>query len=142
MQLMTRHEARDEFVRHWLPHVTDAGLLHLITLLEQGSPLLIHGQFTADFPRGCLASQIAWHHPRTANLDTEDAGVVWLTKVAGLNPATSILLTWWDQNGLADRELCHLLLEACYQECGRRQLVKGGSGEITSTPARCSSFRL
>jgi hypothetical protein len=142
MQFMTRHEARDEFVRHWLPHVTDAGLLHLITLLEQGSPLLIHGQFTADFPRGCLASQIAWHHPRTANLDKEDAGIVWLTKVAGLNPATSILLTWWDQNGLADRELRQLLLEVCYQECARRQLMPASSGEIASTSERCASLRL
>jgi hypothetical protein len=128
MQLMTRHAARDEFVRHWLPHVTDAGLLHVISLLEQASPLLIHGQFTTDFPRGCLASQIAWHHPRTADLDPEDAGVVWLTKVAGLNPASSILLIWWDQHGVADRELCHLLLEACYQECVRRQLAPASSG--------------
>ena len=72
----------------WFPHTTDAGLDRLITLLESGSPLLIHGAFTRAMPMGCLATHIAWNHPETAEFSL-DAGVAWLTRVAGLNPATS-----------------------------------------------------
>src|SRR5262245_41438251 len=57
----------------WFPHTTTAGLNRLIQLLESGSPLLIHGAFTRALPMGCLATQIAWHHPDTAELTT-DAG--------------------------------------------------------------------
>ena len=78
----------------WLPNITDAGLDRLIELLEKGSPLLIHGCFTA-VPMGCLATHAAWHHPRTAHL-TLDAGITWLHRVAGLNPATSHVIREWD----------------------------------------------
>src|SRR6516162_3356198 len=70
----------------WLPNLTDAGLDRLIELLEKGSPLLIHGCFTKATPMGCLATHAAWHHPKTAHL-TQDAGINWLHRVAGLNPA-------------------------------------------------------
>src|SRR4051812_2775826 len=82
----------------WLPNMTDAGLDHLIDLLEKGSPLLIHGCFTRAVPMGCLATQVAWNHPRTAHL-TLDAGIPWLHRVAGLNPATSAVLREWDRRG-------------------------------------------
>src|SRR3954452_8785179 len=72
----------------WLPNITDAGLDHLIDLLEKGSPLLIHGSFTRAVPMGCLATHIAWNHPATSALNVE-AGICWLNRVAGLNPATS-----------------------------------------------------
>ena len=67
----------------WFPHTTDAGLDRLINLLESGSPLLIHGAFTRAMPMGCLATHIAWHHPETAEYSL-DAGIAWLTRVAGL----------------------------------------------------------
>jgi hypothetical protein len=81
----------------WLPNITDAGLDRLIELLEHGSPLLIHGCFTRAVPMGCLATHAAWHHPRTAHL-TLDAGITWLHKVAGLNPATSHVIREWDRH--------------------------------------------
>jgi hypothetical protein len=79
----------------WFPNLTDQGLDRLIELLEAGSPLLIHGCFTKATPMGCLATHAGWHHPRTAHL-TGDAGILWLSRVAGLNPATSHVLREWD----------------------------------------------
>jgi hypothetical protein len=75
--------------------LTDEGLDRLIEMLESGSPLLIHGCFTKATPMGCLATHAGWHHPRTAHL-TSDAGIFWLTRVAGLNPATSQVIREWD----------------------------------------------
>jgi hypothetical protein len=65
-------------------------------LLDKASPLLIHGSFTRAVPMGCLATQIAWNHPRTAKM-TLDAGICWLNHVAGLNPATSHVIREWDR---------------------------------------------
>ena len=79
----------------WFPNITDTGLDRLIELLEKGSPLLIHGCFTKAASMGCLATHAAWHHPRTAHL-THEAGIAWLTGVAGLNPATSLVIREWD----------------------------------------------
>jgi hypothetical protein len=88
----------------WLPNITTGGLERLIDLLQKSSPLLISGCFTRAVPMGCLASHIAWHHPRTAQL-TIDAGITWLHRVAGLNPATSLVLREWDLRGAADLAL-------------------------------------
>jgi len=80
----------------WLPNITDAGLDRLIELLEKGSPLLIHGSFSRAMPMGCLATHIAWHHPATEQT-TVDAGVQWLSRVAGLNPVSSQVIREWDR---------------------------------------------
>ena len=109
------NELRDE----WFPHTTDAGLDRLISLLESGSPLLIHGAFTRAMPMGCLATHIAWHHPETADY-TLDAGIAWLTRVAGLNPATSQVIRAWDCGGQTDWELRQALVSACKEERDRR----------------------
>src|SRR5437867_273368 len=88
-----------DFVRelrsYWLPNVSDNGLARVIDLLEKGSPLLLSGRFTEAIPRGCLATHIAWHHPAVSHRTT-DAGILWLTRVAGLNPATSHVIREWD----------------------------------------------
>jgi hypothetical protein len=68
---------------------------------------------------GCLASHVAWNHPLTRHL-TEEAGVRWLTRVAGLNPATSAVILAWDRDGLHNRELRAGLLTACREELERR----------------------
>jgi hypothetical protein len=88
----------------WLPNMTDAGLARLIELLEQASPLLVHGCFTRAVPMGCLATHVAWNHPRTSHL-TVDAGINWLHRVAGLNPATSLVIREWDRRGVNDLQL-------------------------------------
>jgi hypothetical protein len=110
----------NELREGWFPHTTDAGLTRLIGLLESGNPLLIHGAFTRALPMGCLATHIAWHHPETADLDG-DAGIAWLSRVAGLNPATSQVIRAWDCGGHYDWELRSALLEACKDELHRRQ---------------------
>ncbi len=115
-----------EFQSDWLPHVSDAGLERLISLLDSGSPLLVHGAFTRACAMGCLATHIAWHHPRTAHLN-DDAGVRWLTKIAGLNPATSAVILTWDRSGPADWALRAELLRACREELGHRS---GESAEL------------
>jgi hypothetical protein len=112
-------DALTEFRTVWLPHITDAGLARLAELLDAASPLLIHGAFTRAVPMGCLASHVAWNHPLTRHL-TEEAGVCWLTRVAGLNPATSAVILAWDKDGLHDRELRAGLLAACHEERERR----------------------
>ena len=117
---MLSRESVCELRTLWLPNITDSGLDRLIRLLEQGSPLLVHGCFTRALPMGCLASHIAWHHPRTAHL-TADAGITWLYHVAGLNPATSSLLRDWDRGGTTDLELRADLLHALKQEQRRRR---------------------
>lgn len=114
----------------WFPHTTDAGLDRLIGLLESGSPLLIHGAFTRAMPMGCLATHIAWHHPETAEFSM-DAGIAWLTRVAGLNPATSQVIRAWDCGGQNDWELRNALLAACKdeRESRRQQTVDPGALE-------------
>jgi hypothetical protein len=92
---MLSPESVRELRSAWLPNVTDAGLDRLIDLLEKNSPLLIHGCFTRAVPMGCLATHIAWNHPSTAHL-TVDAGISWMNRVAGLNPATSHVIREWD----------------------------------------------
>jgi hypothetical protein len=109
-----------EFRTGWLPNVTDSGLVRLAELLESGSPLLIRGAFTEAVPMGCLASHIAWNHPATRDLGDEDAGVSWLTRVVGLNPATSAVILAWDREGPLDRDLLAGLLAACRDEQARR----------------------
>lgn len=101
---MLSPECLGELRSAWLPHITDAGLDRLVNLLEKSSPLLIHGCFTRAVPMGCLATHIAWHHPRTNHL-TLDAGITWLHHVAGLNPATSQVLREWDRRGVQDLEM-------------------------------------
>lgn len=116
---MPSPEALTEFRTRWLPHATGPGLARLTELLDAGSPLLIHGAFSRALPMGCLATQLAWHHPATEHLNAE-AGIRWLTKVTGLNPATSAVILAWDTHGIHDRELRAELLAACRDELARR----------------------
>lgn len=95
---MLTGECVHELQNMWLPNVSNDGLDRLIDLLEKGSPLLVHGRFTGALPMGCLASHIGWHHPRVCHR-TMDAGILWLTRVAGLNPATSHMIRVWDSTG-------------------------------------------
>jgi len=101
---MLSTECLRELQDYWLPHITDAGLKRLIEMLEQGSPFLVHGCFTRTVPMGCLATHVAWNHPRTAHL-THDAGINWLHRVAGLNPATSHVIRESDRRGAQDWEI-------------------------------------
>lgn len=116
---MSTDEPLAEFRSAWLPHITDGGLNRIIELLEKASPLLIHGTFARVPPMGCLASHVAWNHPQTCRLDHE-AGVMWLSRVAGLNPATSRVILAWDRHGTGDYALRSALLEACRDERAER----------------------
>ena len=118
---MLSPECLGELRSAWLPNMTDAGLDRLTELLEKASPLLIHGCFTRAVPMGCLATHVAWHHPRTAHL-TSDAGITWLYHVAGLNPATSHVLRAWDRRGTRDLELRAELLAVLHAERAARQV--------------------
>src|SRR5690242_13696750 len=118
---MLSQESVAELRSLWLPNITDAGLDRLIELLEQGSPLLVYGCFTRALPMGCLATHAAWHHPRTAHL-TVDAGINWLHRVAGLNPATSSVIREWDCAGPEGLEVRFELLRLFKGErAARRQ---------------------
>jgi hypothetical protein len=112
---MLSQECLSELRSAWLPNITDAGLERLIDMLEKSSPLLIHGCFTRAVPMGCLATHVAWNHPRTRHL-TVDAGINWLHGVAGLNPATSHLVREWDRRGAQDLQLRLDLLSELQQE--------------------------
>jgi hypothetical protein len=101
---MLSPECVHELKTSWLPHLTDAGLDRLIELLDKGSPLLVHGCFTRAVPMGCLASHAGWNHPTTSHLNL-DAGITWLHRVAGLNPATSHVIREWDLRGAHDWQM-------------------------------------
>lgn len=120
---MLSAECLNELRTAWLPNMTDAGLARLVELLDRGSPLLIHGCFAKAVPMGCLATHLAWNHPRTAHLTT-DAGITWLHKVACLNPATSLVLHEWDRKGPRDLELrADLLVVLRGEQTARRKLT-------------------
>ena len=116
---MLSPEVVNELKTHWLPNVSDAGLDRIVDLLTKGSPLLLSGRFTSALPTGCLATHIGWHHPAVCHR-TEDAGVLWLTRVAGLNPATSRVIQEWDRNDPRDWGLRRDLLEILLAEQERR----------------------
>ncbi len=117
---MLSQECVRELRSAWLPNLTDEGLERLIDLLEKSSPLLIHGSFTRVLPMGCLATHAAWHHPRTQHL-TLDAGIAWLNRVAGLNPATSHVIREWDRCGASSWEVRADLLAVFKEERHSRQ---------------------
>jgi hypothetical protein len=133
---MLNAECSRELHESWLPHITDAGLERLIDLLEKDSPLLVHGCFTRAVPMGCLASHIAWHHPRTT-FTTIEAGIYWLHHIAGLNPATSRVIRAWDTcgNKYKNWELRTDLLNAFIAERERRL-------RSTSIQMTCETFLL
>jgi hypothetical protein len=131
---MLSPECLGELRSAWLPNISDAGLDRVMELLEKSSPLLIHGCFTRAVPMGCLATHVAWHHPRTCHL-TLDAGINWLHHVAGLNPATSHLLREWDRRGVHDLGLRAELLAVFHQERQLRQTQKPAT-RTTPTLAR------
>lgn len=120
---MLTHDCLHEFRTAWLPNITNEGLARLVELLEQDSPLLIHGSFTRAIPQGCLASHIAWNHPCTTQLNQE-AGIAWLNRVAGLNPATSSVIRAWDSCRNSDFTMRAELLALLREEAVRRH----GSG--------------
>jgi hypothetical protein len=122
---MLTAECLGELRNAWLPNMTDAGLERLVSLLETGSPFLIHGCFTKAVPMGCLATHLAWHHPRTAHL-TLDAGITWLHHIAHLNPATSLVLREWDCRGANDLGLRMDLLAELRQEQNQRSAIDVG----------------
>jgi hypothetical protein len=98
---MLSPEVVRELRESWLPNASPAGLDRVIDLLEKGSPLLLSGRFTEIPPQGCLATHIAWHHPAVCHRTT-DAGILWLTRIARLNPATSAVIREWDRRGPQD----------------------------------------
>ena len=112
---MLSSECLHELRASWLPNITDAGLVRLIDLLEKSSPLLIHGCFSRAVPMGCLATHVAWNHPRTAHMNV-DAGINWLHRVACLNPATSLVIRAWDRRGAQDFEIRSELLAVLREE--------------------------
>jgi len=103
----------------WLPNISDAGLERVIELLEKGSPLLLSGRFTGAAAMGCLATHIGWHDA-TVGHRTEDAGILWLSRVARLNPATSCVIREWDRRGPRDWSFRGELLAVLQEERGRR----------------------
>jgi hypothetical protein len=117
---MLSQDCVQELRSAWLPNITDTGLDRLIHLLEVDSPLLVHGCFTKAVPMGCLATHVAWHHPRTTHL-TQEAGITWLHCVAGLNPATSHVIREWDGRGKDNWEVKQELLQEFRAERTRRQ---------------------
>ena len=128
---MLSPECLRELKTSWLPNITDAGLDRLIELLEKHSPLLIHGCFTRAMPMGCLASHAAWHHPETAHLSL-DAGIAWLHGVAGLNPATSLVIREWDARAAGDWQVRSDLLDAFLAERRGRERKTQAQPELVS----------
>jgi hypothetical protein len=128
---MLSQECVRELRSSWLPNIADAGLDRLIDMLQKGSPLLVHGCFTRAVPMGCLATHIAWNHPETAHLNL-DAGIGWLHRVAGLNPATSHVIREWDCRGSQNWEVRSALLGEFLAERERRQRTLKAASRVAS----------
>lgn len=124
-----------ELQNHWLPHITEPALNRLVDLIEKNSPLLIHGSFTQAIPQGCLATHVGWNHPKTAHLEY-DAGIVWLQRVAGLNPSHSQVIREWDCNGPENWSVRQDLLILLKEEQKRRLLNPSPN---TSSPSAWKS---
>jgi len=131
----------NEFRTAWMPNASTSGLKRLVELLSTSSPYLVHGTFSKACGIGCLATHIAWHHPETMNL-SDEAGVVWLTKVARLNPATSWVIVAWDRTQpwerdlrVAIRQLCEAELERRMQHAGPRWLRSATLPELNTLQA-------
>jgi len=133
---MASHDPITEFRTNWLPNISDDGLNRLFDLLKKASPLLIHGAFTRAVPMGCLASHIAWNHPNTCHLSHE-AGIVWLSKIAGLNPATSAVILAWDRDGHSNFELRSDLISACQDELDHRAAINMETEEEKEAVVGC-----
>src|SRR5437660_8591657 len=127
---MLSEECVRELRSCWLPNVSDSGLDRLIDMLQKGSPLLVHGCFTRAVPIGCLATHVAWNHPQTAHLNL-DAGISWLHRVAGLNPATSYVIREWDSRGSQNWEVRSELLAEFEAESDRRQQTAETPASLT-----------
>jgi len=112
----------EELREKWLPNTTWSGLARVVELLEKGSPFLIHGCFSRAIPMGCLASHIAWNHPKTWHM-TVDAGIFWLGKIAGLNPSTSHVLNLWDKKGVGDLATRQGLLKEFRKKLEQRPII-------------------
>jgi hypothetical protein len=127
---MLSEECLRELRGSWLPNITDLGLDRLIDLLEHDSPLLIHGSFSRATPMGCLATHAAWHHPGTC-LFQDDAGIQWLSGIAGLNPATSEVIRAWDGRGRWEvrSDVIAILLEERRRRLDRNQSASSSSPE-------------
>ena len=88
---------------------------------------------------GCLATHAAWNHPQTAHL-TLDAGITWLHRVAGLNPATSHVIREWDRRGASDLGLrCRPARRACCREPKRARAAHAERTSPVSRSARRGS---
>src|SRR5262245_32999736 len=131
---MLSTECVHELRTAWLPNISEAGLDRIIELLEKDSPLLIHGSFTRAVPQGCLATHVAWNHPRTAHL-TLEAGITWLHRVAGLNPATSHVVREWDRSRHFDFEVRSELLSLFREERALRLAVPAATAHVSSSQA-------
>jgi hypothetical protein len=117
----------------WLPNITDQGLDRLIDLLQHDSPLLIHGSFSRATPMGCLATHAAWHHPCTSRFQ-DDAGIQWLSGIAGLNPATSEVIRAWDgrQRWEVRSDMVAILLEERLRRLDRHKTASSSPHEQLS----------
>ena len=138
---MLSKDCLNELHQLWLPNVTSDGLNRLIELLEKGSPMLIHGSFTRAVPMGCLATHIAWNHPQTCQF-TLDAGLNWLTRVAGLNPGTSLVIREWDRAMHADFEIRADLLAELKHERQVRTENAAGNRAVPIAKASCQADAL
>lgn len=129
--LPTPQSVMDELNHRWFPGAVNSALSQVIRLLENASPLLISGCFCRVPPQGCLATQIAWHHPKTCHL-VQDAGIVWLDRIANLSPVTSHVLTYWDARGAQDVSFRHFLLDQFRAEKALRHRLGFFQTEPTS----------
>ena len=91
--------------------------IRVIELLERGLPAVDPRRLQPSGADGCLATHIAWNH--LLEQWTLEAGIMWLSRVAGLNPATSQVIRA-GTGGTRDWELRSRLLENFKEERERQ----------------------
>ena len=124
--------AIQEFRDRWLPNATDEGLNELLELLDNESPMLMRRHWTtktndvSDFAIGCLATHVAWHHPKTEHLHAA-AGFEWLRQVVGLDTRAepSYVINAWDRGEPMAPVLVELIKEELQRRADRRPATTG-----------------
>ena len=124
--LMASNTAVTEFRAAWLPHVTDDRPAPPRRSARQGQPAFdprrVHSAHADGLPR--LAHRL--ESPARRAISTTRPASMWLSKVAGLNPATSAVILAWDRAGNADLRPAHRSLRGLHR--GTRPARRGFRG--------------
>ena len=94
--------------------------LSKLTTLDDGTPSAVESSSSETRPRRVRVKAATTTGALIRMSIASQVGVLWLTRVAGLNPATSLVILEWDRLGASDWQARSRLLEVCRRELETR----------------------